>query len=60
MSRIGKIARRTFLFGTLAVAGGAAFAAWYVAKPAPNPLEPGEGETALNPWVVSVGVGRRF
>jgi isoquinoline 1-oxidoreductase beta subunit len=52
MSSIGKIARRTFLFGTLAVAGGAAFAAWYVAKPAPNPLEPGEGETALNPWVV--------
>jgi isoquinoline 1-oxidoreductase beta subunit len=51
MASIGKIARRTFLFGAVAITGGAAFGAWYVAKPAPNPLKPGEGEAALNPFV---------
>jgi isoquinoline 1-oxidoreductase beta subunit len=51
MASIGKIARRSFLFGAVAIAGGAAFGAWYVTKPAPNPLKPGEGEAALNPFV---------
>ncbi len=51
MASIGKIARRTFLFGAVAVVGGAAFGAWYVTKPAPNPLKPQEGEAALTPFV---------
>ncbi|MDA7424756.1 xanthine dehydrogenase family protein molybdopterin-binding subunit [Thalassococcus lentus] len=55
MASIGKIARRTFLFGAVAVAGGAAFGAWYVAKPAPNPLDPADG--SLNPFVVINGDG---
>jgi isoquinoline 1-oxidoreductase beta subunit len=57
MSRIGKIARRTFLFGAVAVAGGAAFGAWYVTRPAPNPLEPVEGEASLNAFVLIDGEG---
>ncbi|WP_425101263.1 molybdopterin cofactor-binding domain-containing protein [Tropicibacter sp. S64] len=52
MASIGKIVRRTFLFGSLAVVGGAAFGAWYVSRPAPNPLKPGEGEASLNPFVM--------
>ena len=38
MSRIGTIARRTFLFGSAAIVGGVAFAGWYVTRPAANPL----------------------
>ncbi|SDY09442.1 xanthine dehydrogenase family protein molybdopterin-binding subunit [Citreimonas salinaria] len=52
MASIGKIARRTFLFGSVAILGGAAFGAWYVAQPPANPLDPPEGETAMNPFVV--------
>lgn len=52
MSRIGKIARRTFLIGSAAVAGGVAFGVYAARKPAPNPLAPAEGEIALNPFVV--------
>ncbi|WP_136442282.1 xanthine dehydrogenase family protein molybdopterin-binding subunit [Pacificoceanicola onchidii] len=52
MASIGKIARRTFLFGSLAVVGGAAFGAWYVSRPAPNPLKPGADEASLNPFVM--------
>ncbi|SNS76806.1 xanthine dehydrogenase family protein molybdopterin-binding subunit [Antarctobacter heliothermus] len=52
MASIGKIARRTFLFGAVAVAGGAAFGAWYVTRPAPNPLKPAEGEASLNAFVL--------
>ncbi len=52
MASIGKIARRTFLFGAVAVAGGAAFGAWYVSRPLANPLRPGDGESAMNPFVV--------
>ena len=57
MSRIGTIARRTFLFGSLAIAGGVAFGAWYVSRPAPNPLKPGDGETSLNPFVMITAEG---
>lgn len=57
MASIGKIARRTFLIGVAAVAGGAAFGAWYVMKPAPNPLKPGDGEATLNPFVLIDGEG---
>jgi len=52
MSRIGKIARRTFLIGTAAVAGGVAFGVYAARKPAPNPLEPGDGQVALNPFII--------
>jgi isoquinoline 1-oxidoreductase beta subunit len=57
MASIGKIARRTFLFGAAAIAGGAAFGAWYVSRPAPNPLKPGEGEASLNAFVLINGEG---
>ncbi|MEX0303576.1 MAG: molybdopterin cofactor-binding domain-containing protein [Leisingera sp.] len=52
MANIGKIARRTFLIGSAAIVGGVAFGAYYVSRPAPNPLQPGEGEAALNPFVL--------
>lgn len=57
MSRIGKIARRTFLIGTAAVAGGVAFGVYAARRPAPNPLSPEEGEVALNPFIVIDGDG---
>jgi len=52
MASIGKIARRSFLIGSAAIVGGVAFGAWYVARPAPNPLTPGAGGGALNPFVM--------
>ena len=52
MSRIGKIARRTFLVGSAAIVGGVAFGVYKVRQPAPNPLSPAAGETALNPFVL--------
>lgn len=52
MSRIGKIARRTFLIGSAALVGGVAFGAYYVGRAAPNPLKPGKGEAAINPFVM--------
>lgn len=51
MSRLGKIARRTFLIGSVAVAGGVAFGYWQYRKPHPNPLAGGEG-AALTPYVM--------
>ncbi|SDN40768.1 isoquinoline 1-oxidoreductase, beta subunit [Lutimaribacter pacificus] len=57
MASIGKIARRTFLIGSAAIVGGAAFGAWYVGRPAPNPLSPGAGEAALTPFVLVTGDG---
>ena len=54
MSRIGTIARRTFLIGSAAIVGGVAFG-YYSYKRAPtNPLlsRLGPGETALNPYVL--------
>jgi len=52
MARIGKIARRSFLIGSAALVGGVAFGAYYVARPAPNPLTPPEGGATLNPFVM--------
>ncbi|MEM7318306.1 MAG: molybdopterin cofactor-binding domain-containing protein [Pseudomonadota bacterium] len=52
MARLGKILRRTFLIGSASIVGGVAFGAYYVSRPAPNPLKPGEGEAALNPFVL--------
>ena len=53
MSRIGRIARRTFLVGSAVIAGGVAFGVYKVRTPAPNPLEDDlpEGAAALTPWV---------
>ncbi|MBP0481668.1 xanthine dehydrogenase family protein molybdopterin-binding subunit [Sagittula salina] len=57
MASIGKIARRSFLIGTAAIVGGAAFGAWTVLKDPPNPLKPAEGESVLNPFVLIDGQG---
>ena len=53
MGRIGTIARRTFLIGSAAVAGGVAFGVYAVKTPHANPLmdDLADGETAFNPWV---------
>ncbi|MGB3503083.1 MAG: molybdopterin cofactor-binding domain-containing protein [Mesorhizobium sp.] len=50
---MAKIARRTFLFGAAAVAGGGAFGYYKYRQPYPNPLEAelDEGEVTFNPWV---------
>lgn len=52
MSRITRIARRTFLVGSVAIVGGVAFGVLKARQPAPNPLRPGPGEAALNPFVL--------
>ncbi len=53
MSRFKKIARRTFLGGSVAVAGGVAFGVYLAKRAIPNPLldELGPGEAALTPFV---------
>lgn len=50
---IAKIARRTFLIGAAAIAGGVAVGYYYVNKPYPNPLEDelADGEATFNPYV---------
>lgn len=57
MSRVGKIARRTFLIGSAAVLGGVAFGVYMVRRPVANPLEDGlaEGAATFNPWVLIDG-----
>ena len=53
MASIGKIARRTFLIGSAAIAGGVAFGVWRYATPYDNPLSEGlaDGEATLTPYV---------
>ncbi|MFY1708472.1 xanthine dehydrogenase family protein molybdopterin-binding subunit [Tritonibacter scottomollicae] len=53
MSRAGKIARRTFLIGSAAIAGGVAFGVYMAKKPIPNPLldDLKDGEAAITPFV---------
>ena len=53
MASVGKIARRTFLFGAAALAGGAAFGYWSLSRPWDNPLSDGlgEGENTFSPWL---------
>lgn len=53
MSRLGTIARRTFLVGSAAIVGGVAFGTYLVRRTPANPLlaEHGEGEAVFNPWV---------
>lgn len=52
-SGTGKIARRTFLIGSTAIAGGVAFGVWRYKTPYGNPLEAGSGkdEAGLTPYV---------
>lgn len=57
MASIGKIARRTFLIGSAAIVGGAAFGVYQINKDAPNPLTPTDGEATLNPFVLINGDG---
>lgn len=54
MSRVGKIARRSFLIGSVALLGGVAFGWWRYATPYGNPLAEGlaEGEATLTPYVL--------
>jgi len=54
MSKLGKITRRTFLIGSVAIAGGAAFGYWKYKQPFDNPLlsDLDEGEAALTPYVL--------
>ena len=56
MARPGRIARRTFLIGSVAVAGGVAFGAWRLSRPVENPLQPPEG-ASLNPFLIIDGAG---
>lgn len=53
MGTATKIARRTFLVGSLAVTGGVAFGVYAYKKPFDNPLTEGlaEGEVAITPYV---------
>lgn len=57
MSRLGTIARRTFLIGSVATLGGVAFGVYKLRQPAPNPLAPGDGAAVLNPFVFVDGDG---
>lgn len=54
MSRAGTIARRTFLIGSVAIAGGVAFGVWKAKQPFENPLldDLAEGEATFNAWVL--------
>ena len=53
MGKLKTIARRSFLVGSVAIAGGVAFGTYAVKKPHKNPLLDGleEGEASFNPWV---------
>lgn len=59
MSRIMKIARRGFLLGSIAVAGGVAFGWWRYGKLTTNPLEAdmSQGQFTMNPYVVIDSTG---
>lgn len=53
MGKIKTIARRSFLIGSAAIAGGVAFGAYKIKTPHANPLLSGlnDGEAALTPYV---------
>lgn len=53
MGRVKTIARRSFLIGSVAIAGGVAFGTYLYRREGDNPLLAGlrPGETALNPYV---------
>lgn len=54
LSRAGRIARRGFLIGSVAVAGGVAFGAWRYTRPLPDPFADAlpQDAVALTPYVV--------
>ena len=54
MGKLKTIARRSFLIGSVAVAGGAAFGVYTYKKPYANPLldDLAEGDATLNPFVL--------
>lgn len=53
MSTLGKITRRTFLIGSVALGGGVLFGYYKYKQPYPNPLKKGlaPGDAALTPYV---------
>lgn len=59
MGKAMKIARRSFLIGAAAIAGGVAFGVYKVKTPYANPLEDDlvDGEATFNPWVKIDGNG---
>ena len=59
MGKVTKIARRTFLVGSVAVMGGVAFGFYAYKKPGENPLLAGrsEGEAAITPYVLITADG---
>lgn len=59
MGRAGTIARRTFLIGLAAAAGGLAVGYYYYRRPYPNPLHGvlDEGEATFNPYVIIAANG---
>ncbi len=59
MGRVAKIARRTFLIGSAAIAGGVAFGTYMYRRPVANPLleRVGEGEAAITPYVIITEAG---
>ena len=59
MSRIGTIARRSFLVGSAAITGGAVFGWWKYTTPYPNPLQVGlpSGSATLTPYVLIDATG---
>ena len=59
MGRVRTIARRTFVVGSVAVAGGVAFGTYLVRRSPPNPLldNLAEGEAAITPYVKINGDG---
>jgi isoquinoline 1-oxidoreductase subunit beta len=56
MANLRKIARRSFLFGAVAIAGGAAFGTWAYRRPHANPLAFEDG-ASLTPYVLINGDG---
>lgn len=59
LARAGRIARRGFLIGSVAVAGGVAFGAWRYTRPLPDPFDgdlPADA-VALTPYVVIDAAG---
>jgi isoquinoline 1-oxidoreductase subunit beta len=56
MTRRGRIARRSLLVGSLAVAGGVAFGVWRFSRPVANPLQ-APGGASLNPFLIIDGGG---
>ena len=53
MGKLANAARRTFLVGSVAIAGGVAFGTYLVRKTPANPLldDKTEGQAVFNPWV---------